>query len=145
MVPLPILAQVLTHMKNSGLIQYEHDPHDGESKLILLTKLAYDCMPAVRKAFQHSDEDMIGLRQQRGRSTGGNAAPRPRQCRTRCQVAIVAAIAGTSVTYWLPAIFGQFAFNRCRERMHAARASHDSRCFVAYGRHRQCAPSIRSG
>src|SRR3546814_335354 len=59
MVPLPILAQVLTHMKNSGLIQYEHDPHDGESKLILLTKLAYDCMPAVRKAFQQSDEDMI--------------------------------------------------------------------------------------
>src|SRR3546814_21017154 len=59
MVPLPILAQVLTHMKNSGLIQYEHDPHDGESKLILLTNLAYDCMPAVRKAFQQRHEDII--------------------------------------------------------------------------------------
>src|SRR3546814_13295385 len=58
MVPLPILAQVLTHMKNSGLIQYEHDPHDGESKLILLTKLATECMPTVRKAFHQSDEKL---------------------------------------------------------------------------------------
>src|SRR3546814_11596718 len=57
-VPLPILAQVLTHMKNSGLIQYEHDTHDGESKLILLTKLAYDCMTAVRKVFQQSHEEI---------------------------------------------------------------------------------------